>query len=276
MNFTFTLNSDITFYKYSDYEIKQIGEKAYIFPKDDAKPLTNKINENIIEIIIQLLEVVKSVHSQEGNEQDLLLNFTKQHGLFGFLADLPVNPLFIFDKESILKDNIFIEESYLKLGVIPYIRKFMPNLLNQDILDKINDCHENLKTNRVSNEFKEIFNMSFIYSYDYGEPIEMMLDYAKTLYEDLLKIQNSKKSKLVLNSVQTNFKISNRKLLLECNTLKNAIDVCFIAEEMAEFRKLKLCKYCHKPFMANNAKSEYDSIKCKNKENVYKFRAKNK
>ena len=41
-------------------------------------------------------------------------------------------------------------------------------------------------------------------------------------------------------------------------------------------RKLKICKYCKKPFIAKNAKSEYDSIKCKNKENVYKFRSKNK
>ena len=63
---------------------------------------------------------------------------------------------------------------------------------------------------------------------------------------------------------------------VECDTLKNMIDVCFIAEKMAEFRKLKICKYCKTPFIAKNAKSEYDSIKCKNKENVYKFRSRNK
>ena len=35
---------------------------------------------------------------------------------------------------------------------------------------------------------------------------------------------------------------------------------------------LKICKFCHKAFIANNPKAEYDTPQCKNKANVYNFR----
>lgn len=276
MNISFTIDPDIKFYKYSDYQVKHIEEKPYIFPKEDAMLQECNVNENIHDIIIELLKVGKSVYFQEGNVEDLAMNFVKHYGFFGFLNDFPVNPLFILDKDIVLKENELIEDQYFKLGVISYVRKFMPNLLNQDILDKMEECAENIKDNRISEGFKVIYNMSFLYSHDYGEPIEMILEYAKGLFEDLLNFQERElvDSKLNLSLLNTKFKIIDGKVLLECDTLKNAIDACFIAEEMATFRKLKICRYCKTPFIAKNAKSEYDSVKCKNKENVYKFRAK--
>ena len=59
-------------------------------------------------------------------------------------------------------------------------------------------------------------------------------------------------------------------------TLKEAMDAIFVSEVMAEVRKLKICRYCDKPFFAVNPKAEYDTPACKNKANVYKFRSKEK
>lgn len=275
MNITFTIDPEIKFYKYSDYQIKQIEEKPYIFPKEDAMLEEVNVCDNIHEIIIDLLKVGKCSYYNESNAEELAINFVEQNGFFGFLNDFPINPLFILDKDIVLKENNLLEDNYFKLGTISYVRKFMPNLLNQDILDKMEECAENIKDNRISESFKVIYNMSFVYSHDYGEPVEMILKYAKGLYEDLLNFQESGENRLYISSIKANFNVIDNIVVLESNTLKNAIDVCFIAEKMAEFRKLKICKYCKEPFIAKNAKSEYDSIKCKNKENVYKFRRKN-
>lgn len=276
MNITFTIDPEIKFYKYSDYQIKQIEEKPYIFPKEDAMLEEVNVCENIHEIIIDLLKVGKNVYYSEGNAEELAIVFVKKYGFFSFLNDFPANPLFVIDKDIVLKENHLLEDTYFKLGTISYIRKFMPNLLNQDILDKMEECAENIKDNRISEGFKVIYNMSFIYSHDYGEPVEMILKYAKGLFEDLLNFQESSKEELAVNTLNAKFNLVDNRVVFECDTLRNAIDVSFMAEKMAEFRKLKICKYCKMPFIAKNAKSEYDSIKCKNKENVYKFRSKNK
>ena len=35
-----------------------------------------------------------------------------------------------------------------------------------------------------------------------------------------------------------------------------------------------LCKHCDKPFIAENIKAEYDTIRCRNRENINKSRKK--
>ena len=49
---------------------------------------------------------------------------------------------------------------------------------------------ENIKANRITEKSKMLINMNFVYSHDYGEPLETITKYAKQLYEDLMKIQN--------------------------------------------------------------------------------------
>ncbi len=40
--------------------------------------------------------------------------------------------------------------------------------------------------------------------------------------------------------------------------------------------QVKLCKYCGKPFIAENIRAEYDTQQCRNKANIYKSRNKKK
>lgn len=125
-------------------------------------------------------------------------------------------------------------------------------------------------------KLKTLINMNFAYSHDYGEPLEMITKYAKQLYEDLMTIQNEVKNELNSKELSTLFENKNGKeLVLKYKTLKNVIDAVFVSEVMAEVRKLKICRYCNKPFLAVNPKAEYDTPACKNKANVYKFRSKN-
>lgn len=275
MNFNYSMGEDSLLCKYSEYVIKEIEERKYIFPADNAQIQESNISENVSNVLIDLLDVGKSVYFNETNAEELAMEFVSKYGLFGFINYFPVNELYFLDNEIVLKEDKMIDEYIVKSDIVSYIRIFMPNLLNQDIVDKITTAKENIKANRITENSKMLINMNFTYSHDYGEPVEMMTKYAKQLYEDLMKIQNEEDSELSTNDFATLFENKNGKeLVLKYETLKNAMDAGFASEVMAEVRKLKICRYCNKPFIAINPKAEYDTSACKNKANVYKFRSK--
>ena len=277
MNFNYSMGKDSQLYKYSEYVIKEIEERKYIFPADNAQIQESNISENASNVLIDLLDVGKSVYFNETNTEELVMEFVSKYGLFGFINYFPVNELYYLDNEIVLKEDKMIDEYLIKTDVVSYIRIFMPNLLNQDIVDKITTAKENIKANRITENSKMLINMNFTYSHDYGEPVEMITKYARQLYEDLMKIQNEEDSELNTNDFATLFENKNGKeLVLKYETLKNAMDAVFVSEVMAEVRKLKICRYCDKPFVAINPKAEYDTPACKNKANVYKFRSKEK
>lgn len=277
MNFNYSMGEDSQLYKYSEYVIKEIEERKYIFPSDNAQIQESNINEKVTDVLIELLDIGKSVYFNEIDIEGQVMNFVSKYGLFGFINYFPVNELYFLDNEIVLKEDKMIDEYMVKSDIVSYIRIFMPNLLNQDIVDKIVTAKENIKANRITENSKMLINMNFAYSHDYGETIEMITKYAKQLYEDLMKIQNEDTNDLNVMDFVTLFESKNGKeLVLKYETLKEAMDAVFVSEVMVEVRKLKICRYCNNPFIAVNPKAEYDTPACKNKANVYKFRSKEK
>lgn len=276
MNFNYSIGENSQLYKYSEYVIKEIEERKYIFPSDNAQIQESNINEKVADVLIELLDIGKSVYFNETDVEGKVMDFVSKYGLLGFINYFPINELYFLDNEIVLKQDKAIDEYLIKADVVSYIRIFMPNLLNQDIVDKIIMAKENIKANRITEKSKMLINMNFVYSHDYGEPLETITKYAKQLYEDLMKIQNEDTNDLNVKDFVTLFESKKGKeLVLKYETLKNAMDAVFVSEVMAEVRKLKICKYCDKPFIAVNPKAEYDTPGCKNKANVYKFRSKN-
>lgn len=274
MNFNYSMGEDSLLYKYSEYVIKEIEERKYIFPADNAQIQESNISENVSDILVELLCVGKSVYFNETDIEELVMKFVNKYGLFGFINYFPVNELYFLDNEIVLKEDKMIDEYIVKSDIVAYIRIFMPNLLNQDIVDKITTAKENIKANRITENSKMLIDMNFVYSHDYGEPLEMITKYTKQLYEDLMVIQNEEDSELNTNDFATLFENKNGKeLVLKYETLRNVMDTVFISEVIAKVRKLKICRYCNKPFLAVNPKAEYDTPACKNKANVYKFRS---
>lgn len=99
----------------------------------------------------------------------------------------------------------------------------------------------------------------------------------KELFEDLLQIQNEEDGEFNIKEFDARFEVGNgNELKLRYENLKNAMDITFFSEVNADIRKLKICKYCNKPFIAENPKAEYDKHSCKNRANVYKFRSRQK
>lgn len=277
MNFKYSIGEGTQLYRYSEYILKEIEERKYIFPADNAQITESTIGEKVLNILVELLSVGKSVYYKEKDVEKSVMEFVGKYGLLGFINYFPVNELFFLNNEIILKEDKMIDEYIIKPDIVSYIRIFMPNLLNQDIIDKIEVAKDYIRENRISENAKTLINMNFAYSHDYGEPMEMIINYAGQLYENLLKMQNEDENKLTTNKLSILFEnIKGKDLILKYETLKEVIDTVFTSEVMAEVRKLKICRYCNKPFIAVNPKTEYDTPACKNKANVYKFRSKEK
>jgi len=101
------------------------------------------------------------------------------------------------------------------------------------------------------------------------------------LYKILLELKNngeyidhSLTQKLESNHIRTNLDYNG--VTTHIRSLKEYIYENFKLFAIQEKKYLKLCKHCGKAFTAPNPKTEYDTFSCKNQENVYKSRARNK
>ena len=275
MNFKIEAKRDL--FKYNESEIREIKKQKYIFPTETAEIVRNKVDENISAIFLELLDIGKMVYFNEKNIEEATLKFVNEHGLFNFMASFAEDEFFFFANHLALKQNDMLRKYLVKTDAIGYIRIFMPELLNQEVADKIDEIKSHMRDSAVTEEVKILINNNFIYSRDYGEPLEMMTTYAKELFEDLLQIQNEEDGEFNIREFDARFEVGNdNELKLRYENLKNAMDITFFSEVNAEIRKLKICKYCNKPFIAENPKAEYDKHSCKNRANVYKFRSRQK
>lgn len=122
-------------------------------------------------------------------------------------------------------------------------------------------------------------NENLVLSQDYAEPLEMILQYAKLLYENLVNaLENSYTTVispiLSLNNVTNSLDKMPSEIGIKFNHLKQAIDLNFSTNLSQDAVMLKICKFCNKAFITKNSKAEYDTPSCKNRANVYKFRSK--
>ena len=55
-------------------------------------------------------------------------------------------------------------------------------------------------------------------------------------------------------------------------SLSEIIETILLLNETSGRTEVKLCKHCGRPFIAENIKAEYDTIQCRNRENINKSR----
>ena len=108
----------------------------------------------------------------------------------------------------------------------------------------------------------------------YSDKTKIMNILKELKKDDNEYINHSLIEKLESNHVITNLKYDG--ITIHVRSLKEYIDEDFKLFAIQEKKYLKLCKHCGKAFTAPNPKTEYDTFSCKNQENVYKSRARNK
>lgn len=283
MKVNFRIESSSFCYVFNKYKIEEINGKKYILPEKNATKRTISVTENIDELLIEILNIGKKVFYKEPIEYIELLNFYSKYGSFGFMIDLAISKYFIFEDKVAVRDPFYInnKKNVDFMNVDEYLKFFLPKLNKRDINSLIKKCKDIATDIKKENYLTSIINEYLIYNENYAESVELVLNYARSLYKTLSYTLDNKNVSMDLPFLNANHITSNIRELyfnnsfgITINYLKQAIDIAYSMQMAQDVRLLKVCNFCNKAFIANNPKAEYDTPQCKNKANVYKSRNK--
>lgn len=280
MKANFYIESQQFCYAFENYKIEEINGIRYVIPEKNAKQRVATSSERMNEFTINLLNIGKKAYYNEEIEDIEILDYVRNFGLFGFMADFPINRYFILDDNVALRDyNFIIYKDYVSvIKIEDYLKMFMPKLNDTQITNLIKKCRDNIKPTIMEKYLTPELNEWLIFSKDYAEPVDMIIQYAKLIYDHLVDFVENRHLLhnipiLNINNLSNSIdSLQNGQIILKYNYLKQAIDLNFMIQLSQDTIMLKICKFCHKAFIATNSKAEYDTPQCKNKANVYSFR----
>lgn len=270
-------------YVYSKYKIEEIKGKKYVMPEENATKKTISITENLDNLLVDVLNIGKKQFFQEPIEEFELLNFFTKYGSFGFMIDLAINKYFVLDEKVVIRDAFYLtkKDTVDFVNTDEYLKIFLPKLNKREINTLIKKCRDIANDTKKEDYLTSIINEYLIYSENYAEPVDLILNYARSMYKDLsLTLDNKhltmKLPFLTANHLEHNINdlYYNNSFGFTINYLKQAVDIAYSMQMAQDVRLLKICNFCKKSFIANNPKAEYDTPQCKNKANVYKSRGK--
>lgn len=280
--------------KFEEYEIKVVNNIKYVVPKIDNT--INMSNYTVISFddyeendkpLIDFINLGKLSLENDKETDSLLLKFVNQYGLLGLIHNLPVNRYYTLDKKVLLKEfNSVTGKEYYDcfntMNIIDYFKIFFPTASKEEIKGLIEKSNKLICQHSMEKFITPDLNELYYKNEKYYEQADMIVNYAQTLYKILKELKKENKEyidyyliqKLESNHIRTNLEYNG--ITIHVRSLKEYIDEDFKLFAIEEKKYLKLCKHCGKAFTAPNPKTEYDTFSCKNQENVYKSRARNK
>lgn len=279
--------------KFDEYEIKTIKGIKYVVPKLNEitiLPYTSIDFEDYEENDKPLIDFINLGKLSLENKKDtdkLLIEYINKYGLLGLIHNLPVNRYYTLDTKVLLKEfnnvsGIEWYDAFNTMEILDYFKIFFPTATNKEINDIIEKSNKLLCQHSMEKFITPDLNELYYKNEKYYEQADMIVNYAQTLYNILKELKKENKEhidyylieKLESNHIRTNLEYNG--ITIHVRSLKEYIDEDFKLFAIEEKKYLKLCKHCGKAFTAPNPKTEYDTFSCKNQENVYKSRARNK
>ena len=279
--------------KFEEYEIKTIKGIKYVVPKlneSTIPPYTSIDFEDYEENDKPLIDFINLGKLSLENKEDtdrLLLEYVNKYGLLGLIHNLPVNRYYTLDTKVLLKEfnnvsGIEWYDAFNTMEILDYFKIFFPTATNKEINDIIEKSNKLLCQRSMEKFITPDLNELYYKNEKYYEQADMIVNYAQTLYKILKELKKENKEhidyslieKLESNHIRTNLEYNG--ITIHVRSLKEYIDEDFKLFAIEEKKYLKLCKHCGKAFTAPKPKTEYDTFSCKNQENVYKSRARNK
>ena len=293
--------------KYSKYIIEKKDEKYYILPDKNAKPSTYDPFEVKNEILRDLLIIGKESAENEvakiGNKdvsvevqskmekfQNLVLEFVTQYGLLGNFRYLPENYDFMDNGE--IPVNLGYNTS---MSALEFEKKYFwkDSKIDWSRTMRANDYHRNTG---LDDDFKQTEGDrldDMVFSKNYAETISEIINFATIIYnkkllicaylyddvsDDIRELYQDSISNDSLKKPNISYMAEDGQIKFKWNfmSLSEIIETILLLNETSGRTEVKLCKHCGKPFIAENIKAEYDSIQCRNRENLNKSRQKKK
>lgn len=279
--------------KFEQYEIKVINDIKYVVPKVNKGTKTSyslirfEDYEENDKPLIDFINLGKLSLENEEDTDTLLIEYVNKYGLLGIIHDLPVNRYYTLDTKVLLKEfnnvsGVEYYDCFNAMDILDYFKVFFPTATDEEI-KKLIEKSNNLICQRSMEKFiTPELNELYYKNEKYYEQAYMIVSYAQNLYKILIELKKDNEEyidtslieKLESNHIRTNLNYNG--ITIHVRSLKEYIDENFKLFAIQEKKYLKLCKHCGKAFTAPNPKTEYDTFSCKNQENVYKSRAKNK
>lgn len=279
--------------KFEEYEIKTINNIKYVVPKlnqSSIPPYTSIDFEDYEENDQPLIDFINLGKLSLENKEDtdkLLIEYVNKYGLLGLIHNLPVNRYYTLDTKVLLKEfnnvsGIEWYDAFNTMEILDYFKIFFPTATDKEINDIIEKSNKLLSERSMEKFITPDINKLYYQNKKYYEQVDMIVNYAQTLYKILKELRNDNEDykdhslieRLESNHIRTNLNYDG--ITIHIRSLKEYIDENFKLFAIEEKKYLKLCKHCGKAFTAPNPKTEYDTFSCKNQENVYKSRARNK
>lgn len=291
--------------KYDKYIIEKKDDKYYILPDKNAKASTYDPFEVKNQMLKDLLVIGKesignemfklgnkkvSIEAQSKMEkfQNLVLEFVSNYGLLGNFRYLPENYEFMDNGE--IPVNLGYNTS---ISALEFEKKYFWKDSKIDWAEtmKSDDYHRNtgLDSNFKQTEGNRLNDI--VFSKNYSETIAEIIDFATIIYnrkllicaylyddvsEDIKQVYQESISGNSLKKPNISYSAENGQIKFKWNfmSLSEIIETILLLNETSGRTEVKLCKHCGKPFVAENIKSEYDTIQCRNRENLDKSRQK--
>lgn len=291
--------------KYDKYIIEKKDDKYYILPDKNAKASTYDPFEVKNQMLKDLLVIGKesignemfklgnkevSIEAQSKMEkfQNLVLEFVSNYGLLGNFRYLPENYEFMDNGE--IPVNLGYNTS---ISALEFEKKYFWKDSKIDWAEtmKSDDYHRNtgLDSNFKQTEGNRLNDI--VFSKNYAETIAEIIDFATIIYnrkllicaylyddvsEDIKKVYQESISGNSLKKPNISYSAEDGQIKFKWNfmSLSEILETILLLNETSGRTEVKLCKHCGKPFVAENIKSEYDTIQCRNRENLDKSRQK--
>ncbi len=286
--------------KYDKYEYRKDSDGTlYIMPTDDAVPTIYNPLKNTEQIVVDALNIGAKCMSREKDDiiQKDILKFVNDYGLFGIMTAMPTTTNFMnyeyvyFAKKFSNKESMPSSE-YADL-FFPFEKPDIKRGADNSVGLSVEGDTAMMAIALTMSERPLAVNMEFqrIYAERYDWVKGTFKDLAFTfittqmIYDEDVSLNEQQKDlyKAALNSLE-NFAPTYRimptdnqpTMVWEFSSLLSVIQImlCFMLTD--EKNTIKLCKKCHKVFLASRSNASFCSGKCKNQYNVYKSRAKKK
>ena len=291
--------------KYDKYIIEKKDDKYYILPDKNAKASTYDPFEVKNQMLKDLLVIGKesignemfklgnkevSIEAQSKMEkfQNLVLEFVSNYGLLGNFRYLPENYEFMDNGE--IPVNLGYNTS---ISALEFEKKYFwkDSKIDWQSTMKSDDYHRNTGLDSSFKQTEENRLNDIVFSKNYAETIAEIIDFATIIYnrkllicaylyddvsEDIKQVYQESISGNSLKKPNISYSAENGQIKFKWNfmSLSEIIETILLLNETSGRTEVKLCKHCGKPFVAENIKSEYDTIQCRNRENLDKSRQK--
>jgi len=160
---------------------------------------------------------------------------------------------FVLDEKVAVRDPFYInrKENIDFINTEEYLKFFLSKLNKREINSLIKKCKSVASENRKEDYLTSIINENLIYSEYYAEPIELILNYTRSLYKHFYWALDNKHLTMELPFLSVNHlehKIEdlyyNNSFGFTINYLRQAIDISYSMQMAQDVRLLKICNFC--------------------------------